>query len=170
MRPSPTLAIALAAGALALGLSGHGGAAAAATAKRVSFGPFSLLIPEGWSQRAVPENWSPTSTYGYESPVAQVSSAPLVGFDTGRMRPGQVIVLVFQLGSHGSRGITRLRAKDYVATPGPGGIRASQAGGFMCARGGRCFSIGVLVARPAPTGADVAAVNGILASLRARPL
>lgn len=146
-------------------------AASPATAadRRVAYGPFSLVIPAGWSQRAVPEDWSPTSRYGAESPVAQVSSTPLAGFDEGRMRPGQIVVFAYQLGRFGSKGLRTPRRSDFVPTTGPGGIRATQAGGFSCLGGGRCFSLAVLIASPAPSRADVAAVNRVLSSLRATP-
>lgn len=143
--------------------------ATTAAGRRVAYGPFSLVIPAGWSQRAVPEDWSPTSRYGSDSPVAQVSSTPLSGFDEGRMRPGQIVVFAFQLGRWGSKGLRALRRSDFVPTTGPGGIRATQAGGFSCLRGGRCFSLAVLIASPAPSTADVAVVNRVLSSLRAAP-
>ena len=117
----------------------------------MAYGPFSLVIPAGWSQRAVPEDWSPTSRYGAESPVAQVSSTPLAGFDEGRMRPGQIVVFAYQLGRFGSKGLRTPRRSDFIPTTGPGGIRATQAGGFSCLGGGRCFSLAVLIASPAPS-------------------
>lgn len=139
------------------------GPALAASAPARSFGGYTLEVPPGWTAKA-----SPFPDKNRRGSVATVTNGSIAGWNAGVLDARQIVVTVVPLGSFGSRGARQIDAADFVprehvAQPQ---VEARKA---YCAPGGQCFSLSAIVAGKRATGADIAKVNGILASLKAAP-
>ncbi len=135
----------------------------AAAGHRTAFGAYSIVVPPGWSWRALPD------PDGRERAFAQLSSHSLRRLDENRLAPGQVIVTIYQLGAWGSRNTPTVDAREFSRARNVAGPAQARASHGYCSPGGRCFSIGVIVGRARPLASDLSAVNTVLRSIVAGP-